>query len=46
MDEGNLRIVRVDPDRGFGVEFSCPTVDWWCRYIREPAGLHRLKSLF
>ncbi len=46
MDKGDLKIVRVDPNRGFDVEFSRPSGDWWRRYVREVAGPHCLESLF
>jgi hypothetical protein len=46
VDIGNLRIVRVDPNRGFDAEFSRPGGDWYRRYVREVAGPHCLESLF
>jgi hypothetical protein len=43
VDIGNLRIVRVDPNRGFDAEFRRSGGDW---YRREVAGPHCLESLF
>lgn len=43
---GNLKIVRVDPSRGFDVEFSRPGGDWYRRYVREISGPHCLEPLF
>lgn len=43
---GDLKIVRIDPNLGFDVEFSRPGGDWYRRYVREVAGPHCLEPLF
>ncbi len=46
MDKGNLKIIRVDPNRGFDVDFSRSGGGWYRRYVREVAGPHCLEPLF